>query len=105
MVRKMYPSLLSPTLFLFSLFYFLTPLTVVPVRVFSKPVLYQNSFSLLSVWQFANADASHGNLRRSHLRHLRSQQHVVIHDLPSGWTSVGCHTLVILQPFQERQLF
>ncbi|KAF8500811.1 copper radical oxidase [Russula emetica] len=57
MVRKMYPSLLSPTLFLPTFFYFLTLLAVVP---------------------FVNADASHGSLHRSHLRLLRSQQRDVV---------------------------
>jgi hypothetical protein len=55
-----------------------------------------------TMWQFVNADASHGILHRSHLRHLRSKQRDAIHDLPSGWTPVGCHTLVTLQPVQER---
>ena len=55
-----------------------------------------------TMWQFVNADASHGSLHRSRLRLLRSQQRDVIHDLPSGWTPVGCHTLVNLQPVQEK---
>ena len=50
-----------------------------------------------TLWQFINADSSHGSLHRSRLRLLRALQRDVVHDLPLGWTPVGCHLCVILQ--------
>jgi hypothetical protein len=104
MVREMYLSLLLPPLF-----HFLTLFAVVPVRVLFKPVMFQKSFSYFcfTMWQFVNADASHGSHSSRHGL-LRSQQRDVIHDrpravptvqttgLPGNWQYSGCLVYVFL---------
>jgi hypothetical protein len=62
----------------------------------------------VTTWKFVNADTSHilrRTLQPSRVRHLRFQQRDVISDLPEAWTAVGCYTLVITQPLQERSIF
>jgi len=51
-------------------------------------------------WQSIHADVSQTHRRSLQLNHLR-HLHLKQRDLPSGWTSVGCYTLVIARMFQE----
>jgi hypothetical protein len=99
MVRKMHPTLLLPILF-----HFVTLLAVVSVRVLSmsSPFSELGFVTHATTRQFVNADASiPRSLHPSRLRHLRFLERDVIPDLPAGWTSVGCYTLVFAQSLQK----
>lgn len=70
--------------------------------VYVFPVFRTRFVTHATTRQFVNADASlPRNLHPSRLHRLRFLERDVIPDLPAGWTSVGCYTLVSAQSLQE----
>ena len=83
------------TPFLHTFFHLVVLLVTVTLPVCSYLLLPRRRiYHLLTLWQVARADplqAYGRNFHHNQLRHLRLQKR----DLPTGWTSLGCYTLVI----------